>query len=81
MLALLARSLGFCWYCTRSHVPVVGFACIFGRRESRVVTVVTGTYCLPVVDHSWVPSSRIQKYHLPLPYMQRCTEYVVVWFL
>ena len=24
-----------------SHVPVVGFACVFGRCESRVVTVVT----------------------------------------
>ena len=42
VLALLARSLGFCWgglhllACT-----CVGFACVFGRRESRVVTVVT----------------------------------------
>ena len=45
VLALLARSLGFCWGgCTRSRplaCTCVGFACIFGRRESQVVTVVT----------------------------------------
>ena len=45
VLALLARSLGFCWGgCTCSRplaCTCVGFACVFGRRESRVVTVVT----------------------------------------
>ena len=45
VLTLLARSLGLCWGdCTRSRPlasACVGFACVFGRRESRVVTVVT----------------------------------------
>ena len=45
VLALLARSLGLCWGdCTCSHPlasACVGFVCVFGRRESRVVTVVT----------------------------------------
>ena len=48
MLALLARSLGFCWGgCTRSHplaCTCVGFACVFGWRELQVVTVVTKRY-------------------------------------
>ena len=50
MLALLARSLGFCWGdCTCSRplaCTCIGFACILGWRESRVVTVVTPCMCL-----------------------------------
>ena len=43
VLALLARLLGFCWGdCTCSHPLACAFACVFGRCESRVVTVVTG---------------------------------------
>ena len=42
VLALLARSLGFCWGGLYSLAyTCVGFACVFGRRKSRVVTVVT----------------------------------------
>ena len=44
VLALLARWGSVGGDCTRSHPlasACVGFACVFGRRESRVVTVVT----------------------------------------
>ena len=57
VLALLARSLGLCWGgCTRSRPlasACVGFACVFGRRESRVVTVVT----YPLLTHHIVTGS------------------------
>ena len=42
MLTLLARSLGCYWGGLHSLAcTCVGFACVSGRRESRVVTVVT----------------------------------------
>ena len=47
VLTLLARSLGFCWGGLHSLAcTCVGVVCVFGRRESRVVTVVTGPACI-----------------------------------
>ena len=54
MLASLACSLGFCWGELHSLAcACVGFACIFGQRESRVVMVMTPPTLAPLHSLSY----------------------------